>query len=286
MGVKSWVRKILIVVGVLVCVKGLCLFAEKATGSFTIARITSNLAFNPAWEMEPEKYRKVESIVKQKFFYLDRGGQSWVFISEDGQYVAKFFKFRFTWYDLCKKLWLPNFLEPYRPHLTNKQLKKREGLLGGYALAYARLREEALLEAVFLNGKNKGQATMRIVDKLGNSHTISLHNKPFILQRTAVPLVKHLAPLMKEGRVQEAKNAICSALNLIAQRCSQGIIDEDHRLYCNLGFVGKQAVYLDAGSLREDFSVATPERSREEILRAADLLIGQLEQESHIAHVL
>ncbi len=283
---KALGRKILVVVLVLGGIRGLCLFAEKATAGFTVARITSNLVFNPAWEIEPEKYRKVESLIKQKFYFLDHGGQSWVFISEDGQYVAKFFKFRFTWYDLFKNLWLPTFLEPYRPHLTSKQLSKREGLLGGYALAYARLREEALLEAVFLNGKDKGQAMMQIVDKLGSCHTISLHNKPFILQRTAVPLVKHLAPLMKEGRTQEAKDAICSALNLIAQRCEQGIIDEDHRLYCNLGFIGKQAVYLDAGSLREDFSIATPERSREEILRAADLLIGQLEQESHIDHVL
>ncbi len=266
----------------------LSMLAEKATGGFTIARITTNLPFHPEWEVQDQAHSElatIDNIVKQKFLFLDNGGQSWVFISEDGQHVVKFFKFRFTWNDLFKNLSLPDFLEPYRPHLTLKQLAKRQRLLGGYALAYQKMRSETLLEATFLNGKQRGQSTMHIVDKLGISHIIDLHNKPFIIQRTAVPLVKHLAPLMKEGRIQEAQEAMCSAINLVGLRCAKGIIDEDHRLYCNLGFVGKQAVYLDAGSLKEDPSIAEPERSQEEILRSAKLLIRQLENEIQDFHV-
>ncbi len=285
---KPLIKKTCQTAAVLAFAAGLCILAQKATANFTIARITTNLPFHPEWEVQNlnnSELAAIDDIVKQKFLFLDNGGQSWVFISEDGQHVVKFFKFRFTWNDLFKNLWLPASLEPYRPHLTAKQLAKRQRLLGGYALAFQKLREESLLEAAFLNGKQKGTTTMHIVDKIGISHNIKLHDKPFIIQKTAVPLVKHLAPLMKEGRVGEAREALCSALNLIAQRCSQGIIDEDHRLYCNLGFVGKQAVYLDAGSLKEDPSIADPERSKKEILRAADLLIGQLEKETLIIHV-
>ncbi len=283
--VKPLFKKISQIGLVLGCVVGLSLVAEKATANFTIARITTNLPFHPEWEVQSidkQELASIEGIVKQKFLFLDNGGQSWVFISQDGQYVVKFFKFRFTWYDLFKNLSLPHFLEPYRPQLTSKQLAKRNRLLGGYAIAYQKMREETLLKGIFLNGKHEGLTTMHIIDKIGVSHHIDLHDKPFIIQRTAVPLVTHLTPLMKEGRIQEAQDALCSALNLIAERCAHGIIDEDHRLFCNLGFVGKQAVYLDAGSLKEDPSIALPERARNEILRSADLLIKQLDQEANI----
>lgn len=278
-------KSIIKTAGVLALATALCFFAEKETANFTIARITTNLPFHPEWEVQDlksEELASIDAIVKQKFLFLDNGGQSWVFISEDGQHVVKFFKFRFTWHDLFKRIPFPSGLEQFRPQLTAKQLAKRQRLLGGYALAFKKLRSESLLEAAFLNGKQEGELSMHIVDKIGIEHKIDLRNKPFIIQRTAIPLVKHLGPLMKEGRIGEAQEALCSALNLIAQRCAQGLIDEDHRLYANLGFVGKQAVYLDAGSLKEDPSIATPERSREEIVRSAELLIGQLEKETHI----
>lgn len=267
---------------------GLSHLAVKATANFTISRITTNLPFNPKWQAQnptDEPLKIVESILKQKFLFLDNGGQSWVFISEDGQHVVKFFKFSFTWYDLFKKAWLPAFLKPYRPQMTAKQIGKRYRLLGGYALAYEKMREESLLVATFLNGKQEGIHTLHITDKLGIQHRLDLSDKPFVIQRTGVPLVKHLAPLMKEGRVQEAQEALCSALSLIAHRCEKGIKDEDHRLFCNLGFMGKQAVYLDAGALVEDPSVSLPENARGEILHAADLLISQLETETQIFHV-
>lgn len=278
-------KSIIKTAGVLALATGLCLLAEKETANFTISRITTNLPFHPEWEVHdnnPDELAAIDAIVKQKFLFLDNGGQSWVFISEDGQHVVKFFKFRFTWYDLFKNVWFPEALEPHRPQLTAKQIAKRQRLLGGYAIAYRKLRAETLLEGVFLNGKHVGELSMRIVDKIGIDHTLDLRDKPFIIQRTAIPLVKHLTPMMKEGRVEEAREALCSALNLVAQRCAQGIIDEDHRLYTNLGFVGKQAVYLDAGSLKEDPSIALPERAREEILRSAELLISQLEKETNI----
>lgn len=284
---KTKIRAIVSYVLVGLSVWGVCLFAKNATANFTIARITTNLSFIPHLEMqdlEEKTLSSIETLLKQKFIFLDNGGQSWVFISEDGQYVIKFFKFSFTWYDLFKRLPLPTFLESYRPQMTQKQIGKRKRLLNGYALAYNKMREESLLVATFLNGKHAGQTTVRIRDKIGIEHCLDVKDKPFVIQRTGVSLIQHLAPLMKEGRNQEAQEALCSVLNLIAHRCEQGLKDEDNRLFCNLGFIGKQAVYLDAGAIVEDETMQSPDVAREEILRSANLLIHQLECETKLGH--
>lgn len=67
------------------------------TAGFTISNITSDFAYNEKWDMlslsNLEKER-VNQILAQKFSYLGKGCQSYVFLSEDGEYVLKFVKIR------------------------------------------------------------------------------------------------------------------------------------------------------------------------------------------------
>src|SRR3989304_2311781 len=70
-------------------------FCEYKTDKFRLSRIFSNLKFNPKWETAPlslEKKAKIKQILSQKFTYLASGGQCFAFVSEDGNYILKFFK--------------------------------------------------------------------------------------------------------------------------------------------------------------------------------------------------
>ena len=67
------------------------------TDGFTIENITSSLPFDESLETRPlneEEKTLVDLILDQKFTYLGKGCQSYVFLSEDQQYVLKFFKYQ------------------------------------------------------------------------------------------------------------------------------------------------------------------------------------------------
>ncbi len=253
--------------------------ARKQTADFTIDKITTCLPPHPEWEMPgTELDIHQEDLLKQTFTFFDQGGQSWVFLSADHQFVLKFFKFRLTWYDLFKNLWLPPFLEPYRPQLTEKQLHKLEQMLSGYALATQRFRESCALICTYLNGKSLGVHHITIVDKLGIKHIVDVKNKPFVLQRRVTPLMDVIPPLLREGKLEQAQRALSSALSLIAKRCAAQLRDEDHRLHKNIGYLEDSPVYLDAGAFILDHHLQIPDQSREEILRSAKILIQKIQE--------
>ena len=84
----------------------IALLPRKVDG-FSVALIHSGLTFNPAWETAPAS-PELDPIFSQKFHYLGCGGQSFAFVSDDGQYVIKFFKFRL-------------FRQPYHFFLTMRR---------------------------------------------------------------------------------------------------------------------------------------------------------------------
>ncbi|MFS8562989.1 MAG: hypothetical protein LVR00_01085 [Rhabdochlamydiaceae bacterium] len=65
------------------------LFCEKETEGFSIRRIN---AAPPLPFTNHGNALVTKEILKQPFYYLARGGQSFVFVSEDQKYVIKFSK--------------------------------------------------------------------------------------------------------------------------------------------------------------------------------------------------
>ena len=70
---------------------------------------------------------------------------------------------------------------------------------------------------------------------------------------------------------------LSKALTLIAARCAAGIADGDHwHLHRNIGFIGEDPIYLDAGTFHDDPTLYIPQAAEAEILRSADLLIEKI----------
>src|SRR5262245_6760863 len=63
---------------------------------FSMDKITSRLGYNRSWEVEPpsEKQREfiVQKVLPQNYYYFASGSQCYAFISEDREYILKFFK--------------------------------------------------------------------------------------------------------------------------------------------------------------------------------------------------
>jgi hypothetical protein len=201
------------------------LFCEKETDGFSIRRINSAppLPFINQGEALP-----AQTILNQRFHYLARGGQMFVFVSEDQKYVLKFFKNS------------PNPLVPLKKY-HSKKMGKLIRDIGGYLLAFERVPEESGLIYLKLDNKALFDQTVTLVDKLGISHKLSLQNTLFVIQKKGEPLNSYL---QHSHDVQAVFNAM---KDLIKIRRNHHIEDTDSHLSQNIGFIDGKLCFLDPG---------------------------------------
>jgi hypothetical protein len=196
--------------------------ATLATWGFTIARLKTShdLGFTPCGA-DPRPY------LSQKFYLRDQGGQSYVFISADHQYILKFFK------DMPRP-WIP--FSGYQ----QKKLGKLKRTLKGYDLAYHRLPKETGLISLH-TALTSTPIPATLVDRLNIEHAVDLSSVYFILQKTADPLPKELG-----------SESLLQIRQLLQRRASAQIADHDPRLHLNLGWVDGHPIFIDPGRFVEE----------------------------------
>lgn len=200
---------------------------HRATDGFTVAKITTELSYDPKWDTVPPEKELLSTVLGQPFTYLTKGGQSYVFASEDGYFVLKFFRY------------------PHRLPFVHTHVDRSRDFLSA-KIAYTDLKDETGLIYVHLN-PTKTLKTVTLVDKLGISHPIHLDDYAFVLQRRASPVFISIAKWMEKGEVDKAKEGLSSLIELIAERAAKGIVDHDPNLSKNFGFLGTRAIEIDIG---------------------------------------
>lgn len=238
-------------------------FCDKFTDGFSVARIHSELPYNPEWATPPPTAKerlKLEQILSQKFRYLGCGGQCFAFASEDDQYVIKFFKHRFRKpYSFFYELPLPGPLDKKRIGKLNKATLKHMRDFTSYKIAFDDLREETGLVYVQLNKGHYLNKSVTIIDKIGISHEIALDDVEFIVQKKGELIYSRMEELMKENDIAGARDVMRSMLKVIISRCRKGIFDEDAGIHRNFGFIGDKPFFIDIGRFRRDPSRRLPE---------------------------
>src|SRR5579872_1148087 len=112
--------------------------AIERTDGFSLSLIEGPL---PLKEMDRIDWDPVsiEQALSQPFHYLGKGRQSFVFASEDGKWVLKFFNqkyFQDPWY--VKFEW--PFFSKQREHELSKRARRREFYLNSYRIAARELK--------------------------------------------------------------------------------------------------------------------------------------------------
>jgi len=231
-------------------------FCNTRTDGFSIAKIHSELSYNPKWEtasLSEEKQKELYPILLQKFHYLGCGGQCFAFGSEDGQYVIKFFKHKIRKpYSYFLKAALPKALDVRRKRKLDKELFKVNRDFTSYKIAYEDLQEETGLIYIHLNKATSLNRSVCIVDKLGIEHQIPLDGIEFIVQAQAQLLYLRIDDLMARGDTAGAKLSLHAVLATIVKRCQKGVFDEDPRIHRNFGFIGEKPIFIDVGRFVHD----------------------------------
>lgn len=221
-------------------------FCHQKTDGFSLHRIrfsntSDTLSCSP---LDPS----ISSILKQSFHYLDCGNQCFAFVSDDEQYVLKFFKYaQPTVPRFLTTIPLLNHFKPFRPHRFEKVMQKQQRDLQGYELAFNHFKEETGLVAVHLHPSESSYPVITLSDKLHIAHQIDLNTTPFILQRKACPIYSQLKKWVAAGDVQQAKQGIQSLILLLQKRMHKQLQDDDVHFYSNFGFMGSTAIQIDPG---------------------------------------
>jgi hypothetical protein len=246
------------------------------SSGFSIDKIVSRLPYNDNWEIDPitDKQREllVQKIFPQTYYYLASGSQCYAFISEDRQYVLKFFKMQ----SLFPKGWPNSFPLSVLQQIgfkyeTSNQLFS-ERIFANYKDAYEALREETGLIYIHFNKTREFKSNVNLIDSRGKKHVVDLDALEFVVQKRAKKIYDHLKELLDVYKYDELQTCIRSFLQLIALRCEKGFVDQGLSIRNNFGFIANSAIQFDCATLTRDPSMKYPLNFRKEILEAAERL--------------
>ena len=242
-----------------VCLERLC---HKATDGFARNKIICPAEYRLE---QGEDHPSIESqaayhiLTSQPFRYLSSGAQSYTFLSDDNNYVVKFFKFQHMrippW---MKYIPLPKEVDAYRNLKIEKKQQITRDVFNSFSIAFHKLRKETGLVYLHLGKTGFMNGTLRCYDKIGVCHELDLDEMYYVVQHRADLAYSQINYWMQYGRVSEARAGIRSLVELSLNRCLKGIYDKDPDFSTNFGFVGDQAIQIDIGRFSENKGQSDP----------------------------
>lgn len=240
-------------------VYGTAKFCLKKTNKFAVTEIRSNRPFEPSFEtrlLTVEEEKEVKEALNQHYTYFGCGGQAFVFFSQNGKYVIKFFKQRHfnppTYLDHIP------FIEKYRKEKYGKRHKRLHLDYGSYKIGFEELKEETGLLYVHLNKTSHLKKILKIKDKLNIEHCIDLDQIDFILQKRADLVFHRIKAQMARNDIEGAQKTIACVLDLIVTRCKKGYTDKDPNIATNCGMLENKAIKVDVGRFTRYSNMANP----------------------------
>ncbi len=252
---------------------GLKHFCYKQTDGFALNKISSDLAYDTRWESpaNPEQESHIRKILAQPFTYLGKGAQCYVFVSQDQQYVIKFFRVSHIeaprW---LKNLPLPSSLEQWRQQKIAIKESKREKDFSSYQFAFQHLKEETGLIYLHLTKSDDLMQKIQITDKGKITHILDLDRMEFILQKRAKPFYEAIEEMIQTNQTEKAKSALVGLLHLLAKRHDAGLTDKDPDLKTNFGLIDAEPIQFDIGRFKKGVSNKKNEPFQHEVLRITD----------------
>lgn len=259
----------------LLLVVGLERCCHRQTGGFALSKISSSYPFHPEWDVPPaEGKESLREIFSQPFRFFAQGNSCYVFLSQDGNYVLKFFKHHhLNPFAFLEGMPLPSCLR----RLEQKKEGKKDRVFLSCQTAYMNLKKETGLIYVHLNTRRDTMNEQGlIIDKLGIVHRLQLDHYAFVLQKKAVPAPVYLKEQIASGCFARAKEAVLGLKRLVITCQERGYEDLDPNFLTNFGFVDGSPVKLDIGAFTKRGQEKQALRAQRKLKLASDRLVSWL----------
>lgn len=256
-------------------------FCHHETQGFRLTKIRNNLSSEMDTVDHAQPECALNEALKQKFYYFNRGLQSFVFLSEDGHYILKIFNNRYQ-----RKIAYFGFLSHFpfiKSWAQEKALYNRQKLartFTSYQIATEELKTETGILYSHLNKSRSLPSSLTLIDRLHIAHEIDPNQFGFIVQKKAEMAYPTLLRLIRLNDLNEAKRRLTSLLQLLIRRCQKGIRDNDPLIRTNFGFLNNQAIEVDVGPFSKDPTFCRPEVYGPEIRHIAQSLKNWLNEQS------
>lgn len=221
----------------------------KASHGFCLHFIEADIPFHSEWETDqlPPK-----DIFNQPFIYLAKGAQSFVFSSQDNQYVLKLYRFPSH---MRKFGWLGHpfgyLFTQKRQEIERKNIEKFRLSFNSYYLAHQKLKSETGVVYLHLNHSTHLNQKISLVDRSGYRHVLPLDQLRFVVQKKGSPFLPQLQDAIAHHQIDTAKKMIDSLVQLIYHRWEKGIVDLDNFANDNYGWLEEASLHLDIGRFIE-----------------------------------
>lgn len=189
-----------------------------------------------AWEVEVPSEKKA---LEQSYSYFSKGRQAYVFLSEDGNYILKLFRF-----DQCT---LPKIKKKRRETPFPANVPRT---FNSCKLIYDQMKEESGLVYIHLNPKRLAVPHIVVKDRIGLKHKIDPERDRFVIQRKG----ELLLPALKKG--ENVAPLVESYFALIHRFCELGIANEDQTMSKNFGILDGKVFPIDTGCFYENADYA------------------------------
>ncbi len=220
----------------------------------------------------------LDSVFNQEYHYLAKGHQSYAFISQDQNYVLKFYRFPshlrlFPWLNHP----LSSRLSSRRQQIMEYNLEKLDMTFNSYKIAFEELQRETGTLWIHLTPKGNWNQTVTLIDKTGNRYTLPIDPLCFIVQKKAELIFPALEKMVNNHDLKGAQMMIDSIIDLIATQCRKGIKNSDPILEKNYGWDGTRALSIDIGRFVSDMRQSNHFIYSQEILDTTHSLASWLE---------
>jgi hypothetical protein len=242
------------------------------TEGFSLKRVEVTIERDPALVLAQPSKQDIESlslITKQPFRYFKKGSQAYAFMSDDGKYILKLFKFHhmhsMKW---LQAIPLPACFQEERNSLINHREERISLTLHSYKIAQEKLNKECALIFTQILPSSSYTLPVTIIDPVGRTYSFDLAHYGFALQHRVNLVLPALRNWIQLNKIDEAKKALSSLVGLFVTRCKKGIQDIDPDLHKNAGYFGSTAVHIDIGSFLENNLMTSKEKMVPDIQKA------------------
>jgi len=266
---KSKVKSTLLISGCIIASVGIARFCHHATQGFRLSKVQSNFIPNQPIAAASEKDKEfLSALFQQKFHFIGRGLQSFVFESEDAKYVLKLFNNRYQ-----RKIQLFSFLSHF-PFLGQWALPQAHYFQGkllktfkSYQIAFDEMQDKTGLLYIHLCPTSNLPNQVTLIDPLRIFHEIDPNKIGFLIQKKAALVYPALKEYLKQRDIEGAKYALSSLLKLFLWKWHHAIADNDSLIRTNYGFINGEAIQIDVGPLSKQTVLQDMEQGRQEIER-------------------
>ncbi|MES2200589.1 MAG: hypothetical protein V4489_10550 [Chlamydiota bacterium] len=249
-------------------------FCQKQTKGF---RLQNAFSSYPPEQVPPalskDEISLLQEVLPQPFYFMKKGQQCFAFLSKDGKYVLKLFR----WEKLEPPFWTKWITTEKGKALTQERRRKKEFDFTSYKVAYNELKEETGLLFLQLEPTSQHNIPLEIYDNIGIKHVIQSGEVAFILQKRVEDFAPYLTQKLLEKKDPDLYPFFKELAHLLQNRFSKQISDSDISLEYNMGILEGRPVLFDIGNLK---FLKEPLSQKEFIQKQAELIFTTLNKEA------